>query len=76
MLTIDPGAVAGLVADDRQRLVVGVVVGDQEVERDALLREDAAERIGQVSGAVVGRDGDGQSRADAGRASLRPLRRS
>ena len=61
-IDVDPGAVAGLDAGDRQGLIVGAVVRDHEVEGRPLLRQDATQRLGEVASTVVGRDGDGQSR--------------
>src|SRR5437660_461378 len=58
---LDAGVVARLGADDGQRLVIGAVVGDHQLEGD-LLRENPAQGVGQVARAIVGRDRDGQLR--------------
>ena len=45
----DACAIAGHVADDRERVVLRAIVGDDQVEVVAL-REDARQRLGQVTG--------------------------
>lgn len=61
----DTGAVARLGTDEVERRVVGAVVGNDQVERDPLLRDDGPERFGQVPGSVAGRDRDGDRGAIA-----------
>ena len=59
-IDLDARPIAGGRANHRERIVVGSVVRDDQLEIDTLLRENAADRLGEMGRAVAGRDGDGQ----------------